>query len=206
MNSPAEPLEQLLRKQTGVWRGFRSQNPDWATLETGFAELDSLLPGGGWPLGGLLEILTPCLGVGEMRLLLPTMAKLSQAGRHIIWVSPPHQPYAPALDQAGIALPQILVVECQQENDIPWALEKLLRNRRCGMALAWPKHLSDHQSRRLQLAAEHGHSLAVLFPQQRCANNHAALCIELHPAEDGLLLTILKARGSLRRESLLLPV
>jgi len=205
MNSPAESLEQLLRKQAGIWRGLHSKSPDWAILQTGFAELDASLPGGGWPLAALLEILTPCLGIGEIRLLLPAMAKLSQAGRHIIWVSPPYQPYAQALVQAGITLSQILVVECQQDNDIPWTLEKLLRNPRCGMALAWPKQLSDHQSRRLQLATEQGHSLAVLFPQQRGPNNHAALRIELRPTNDGLLLTILKARGSLRRESVFLP-
>ena len=205
MNRPSEPLEQLLRSQTGIWRGVRSANPDWATIATGFAKLDSLLPGNGWPLGALLEISIPCLGIGELHLLLPSMAKLSQAGRCIAWIAPPHQPYAPALVQAGIDLSQILVVDCRQDNDIPWTLEKLLRNRRCGMALAWPKRLSDHQTRRLQLAAEHGNSLAVLFPQQRGANNHATLRIELRATDQGLLLTILKARGSLRHESVVLP-
>lgn len=204
MNKVSAALEQLLHSQSGIWRGLHSRSSDWATIASGFVELDTLLPGGGWPLGALLEILVPCLGLGELRLLVPAMAQLSQAGRNIIWIAPPHQPYAPALVQAGVALPQILLVECRQENDIPWTLEKLLRNRRCGMALAWPHCLSGHQSRRLQLAAEQGHSLAVLFPQQRSANNHAALRIQLNPMAQGLLLTILKARGDLRRESVLL--
>lgn len=206
MSKLSEPLEQLLHTQPGIWRGLRSQNPNWATIATGFTKLDTLLPGGGWPLGALFEMVVPCLGIGELFLLLPAMAKLSQTGRCIAWIAPPHQPYAPALVQAGISLSQILVVDCRQENDIPWTLEKLLRNRRCGMALAWPKRLSDHQTRRLQLAAEQGHSLAVLFPQQHRPNNHAALRIELRPVDQGLLLTILKARGNLRRESVFLPV
>lgn len=205
MNSSFESLEQLLCNQTGIWRGLRAASPDWATLETGLPELDELLPGGGWPLGALLEIQSPCMGLGELRMLLPAMAKLSQAGRCIAWVEPPHQPYAPGLVQAGIALPQILVVECKETDDIPWALEKLLRNRHCGMALAWPQSLSDHQTRRLQLAAEQGHSLAVLFPRRRGTSRHAALRIELRPTAQGLLLTLLKARGSLHQASLLLP-
>ncbi len=204
MNAPSESLKHLLRNQSGIWRGLRAESPDWSILETGFSELDAMLPGGGWPLGSLVEISTPCLGIGELSLLLPAMAELSQTGRHIVWISPPHRPYAPGLAQAGIALPQILVVACKQENDIPWALEKLLRNRRCGMALAWPQRLNEHQSRRLQLAAEQGKSLAVLFPQRHSTNKHAALRIQLQPTSQGLLLTILKARGSLRRESLLL--
>jgi len=204
MSERSDPLEQLLRNQTGIWRGLRSANPDWATIATGFTELDSLLPGGGWPLGTLMEMIVPYLGIGELRLLLPAMATLSQAGRCIAWIAPPYQPYAPALVQAGIVLSQILVIDCRQENDIPWTLEKLLRNQRCGMALAWPKQLSDHQTRRLQLAAEQGHSLAVLFPQRHSSNNHAALRIELHPLAEGLLLTLLKARGSLHHESVLL--
>ena len=205
MNPTTESLEQLLRNQANIWRGLRAQSPDWNTIATGFSELDTLLPGGGWPLGALLEMLVPHVGIGELRLLLPAMAKLSQAGRYIAWIAPPHQPYAPALVQADIDLSQILVVDCPQENNIPWTLEKLLRNQRCGMALAWPKRLNDHQSRRLQLAAEQGRSLAVLFPQQQSPHNHAALRIELRPIAKGLLLKFLKARGNLCRESVVLP-
>ncbi len=206
MNRPAAPLEQILRNQAGIWRGLRSANPGQATIATGFSELDAILPGGGWPLGALVEIQTPCLAIGELRLLLPAMAELSQAGRHIVWAAPPHQPYAPGLVQAGIALTQTLVVACRQEDDIPWVLEKLLRNRRCGMALAWLQHLGDHQSRRLQLAAEQGRSVAILFPQYPSAHTHAALRIGLKPSEQGLLLSIVKARGDLRRKSLLLKI
>lgn len=204
MSASAESLRKLLQEQTGIWRGLRSENPLRATVATGFAELDALLPGGGWPQGAVMEMLAPCSGIGELRLLLPAMAKLSQAGRHIAWLAPPHQPYAPALVQGGIVLSQILVIACRREDDIPWALEKLLRNRYCGMALAWPKRLDGHQARRLQLAAEQGRSLAVLFPRQSGAGSHAAVRIELHPTEQGLSLTILKARGSLSRSSLLL--
>ncbi|WP_445366329.1 translesion DNA synthesis-associated protein ImuA [Methylomonas sp. BW4-1] len=202
----ATPLDQLLRTQTGIWRGLHSENQNWRTIASGFAELDALLPGGGWPLGGVLEILSPCLGIGELSLLLPAMASLSQSKRWITWIAPPQQVYAPALTQAGIDLAYVLVVDCRQAADIPWSLEKLLRSGRCGMALAWPRRLSDHQIRRLQLAAEAGSALAVLFPKQRSGSGYTALRLEVKPTSTGLALHILKARGSLQRSSLTLQL
>ncbi|AMK78311.1 MULTISPECIES: translesion DNA synthesis-associated protein ImuA [Methylomonas] len=199
-------LDQLLRSQAGIWRGLRSENQVWQVIPSGFAELDALLPCGGWPLGGVLEILSPCLGIGELSLLLPAMADLTQAKRWIAWIAPPQQVYTPALLQAGIDLNYVLVVDCRQAADIPWSLEKLLRNGRCGMTLAWPRRLSDHQIRRLQLAAEAGSALAVLFPKQLNGSGYTALRLEVRPAETGLDLHILKARGSLQRASLTLPL
>ena len=55
-----------------VWRG-RSRAA-LETLPTGFPALDAGLPGGGWPRHGLVEILTPEPGVGELYLLLPALA------------------------------------------------------------------------------------------------------------------------------------
>jgi hypothetical protein len=209
-------LEQLLRSQPQIWRGLRNQNQSMPTIASGFAELDALLPGGGWPSGAVMEMRLPRLGIGELRLLLPALSSLSLRGRWIIWLAPPHQPYAPALLQAGIDLQRVLVVDVEHPNDIPWALEKLLRSGRCGIALAWPARLSNHQCRRLQLAAEQGGALAVLFlinPQNNAVNSassssagYAALCIEAKPASNGLALNIIKARGNLRRESLILPL
>ncbi|OQW78636.1 MAG: hypothetical protein BVN35_02965 [Proteobacteria bacterium ST_bin11] len=198
-------LDQLLGSQTGIWRGLRSENQAWPVIASGFAELDALLPGGGWPLGGVLEILSPCLGIGELSLLLPAISYLTQTQRWIAWIAPPHPPYAPALLQAGIDLNYVLVVDCRQANDIPWCLEKLLRSGRCGMTLAWPNRLGDHQIRRLQLAAETGSALAVLFPKQRnLGTGYTALRLSIKPTATGLVVQILKARGSLQRASITL--
>ena len=205
MSMSRDTLEHLLRSDPRVWRGCGSEKQAWPVISTGFAELDAVLPGGGWPMGALVEISVRCLGLGEMRLLLPAMASLSQAGRCIAWVAPPHQAYAPALLQAGIELRQVWVVEAHQADDIPWSLEKLLRSGCCGMALAWPRRLADHQTCRLQLAAEEGSALAVLFPRQTGGASYAAIRIEARPVAEGLALDIVKARGRLRRTSLIVP-
>jgi hypothetical protein len=81
-----------------------------ATLTSGFAALDAELPGGGWPLGALCELLPRHVGIGELRLLGPALASLSAAGRSLAWIAPPHRPYAPALAAAGIDLARVLVV------------------------------------------------------------------------------------------------
>ncbi len=204
--SARERLDDWLRNQTSVWRGRQIANAETG-IPTGFPELDALLPGGGWPAGALVNLELPGIGIGELTLLLPAMAALSRQERHIVWLAPPHRPYAPGLQQAGIELGQLLVVACPQPADLPWALEKLLHSGCCGMALAWPRQrLAAHQSRRLQLAAEAGNALAVLFTIGHASPGYAALQIGLQRRTGGLLLDIRKARGSLRQHRLLLEL
>ncbi|WGS88133.1 translesion DNA synthesis-associated protein ImuA [Methylomonas sp. UP202] len=199
-------LEQLLRGQDQVWRGLQTDSA--SGIATGFAELDALLPGGGWPNGALMHWQLPHIGIGELPLLLPAMAALSRQGQRIVWLAPPYQAYAPGLQQAGVELGQLLVVTCPEAADLPWALEVLLRSGGCGMALAWPKRpLAAHQTRRLQLAAEAGNALAVLFAVGHAAQaRHAALQLALRRESGGLRLRIAKARGSLRQLDLLLAI
>ena len=55
------------------------------------------MPGGGWPTGARTEILSGRAGIGELQLVLPALAALSWAGKRVVWLAPPHLPYAPAL-------------------------------------------------------------------------------------------------------------
>ena len=71
-------------------------------------ELDAELPGGGWPATALIEILPQHEGIGELRILGHTLARLSNEGRSLAWIAPPHLPYAPALQAAGIDLARLL--------------------------------------------------------------------------------------------------
>lgn len=203
----SKQLDDWLRGQTTIWRGLQIPDNLQTGIPTGFAELDTLLPGGGWPSGALLNLEVARTGCGELPLLLPAMAEMSRQGRRIAWLAPPYRPYAPGLRQAGVELGQLLVVACPNNADLLWALEKLLRTGCCGMALAWPEQcLAAHQTRRLQLAAEAGNALAVLFTKPGVAAGHAALNIVLQRQAGGLLLEIRKARGSLRQHRLLLAL
>ena len=58
--------------------------------------LDARLPGGGWPASGLCEVLQAAPGVGELALVWPALARLSQRDRPIVLVAPP-SPACPGL-------------------------------------------------------------------------------------------------------------
>lgn len=134
-------LESLLQR-ADIWRGGLA--PPMSSLPSGFAELDALLPGGGWPQGTLMEILIPRAGVGELRLLLPALARLSQGDRWVVFVAPPYIPYAPALAAASLDLSRVLLVHPRGERgahaDTLWAVEQALRAGSVSAVLAWPFH------------------------------------------------------------------
>ncbi len=189
-------LDTLLQR-ADIWRGGQLTAAVRA-VSSGFAELDALLPGGGWPRGALTEILMPRQGIGALRLLMPALAQLSQDERWICWVAPPHIPYAPALAAAGIDLSRVLLVHPGARQDGLWALEQSLRSGTCGAVLAWPTVADSRVLRRLQLAAEAGDALGFLFRSRRLASRPAAaaLRIQLDPGIDGSLsLSILRRRG-----------
>ena len=87
----ATELLSLLQTAGGapVWRADDvAEDTGGPTLASGFAELDRELPGGGWPLGQLIELLTDDAGIGELSLLAPSLAQLAQSRRSAVWVLP----------------------------------------------------------------------------------------------------------------------
>jgi len=199
-------LEKLLENPR-VWRGS-SQVDTRIGLASGFAKLDRCLPGGGWPQQALTEILIEQYGVGELRLLMPALAQLSAEEPHaqhddynepgwIAWIAPPFQPYAPALQQCGIDLSRMLVVRPKDDSELLWSAEQALSSGTCAAVLLWPTILDDQASRRLQLAAEKGHSWAIAFRPlaARKQPSAAALRLELQSTERGTRVHILKSRG-----------
>lgn len=199
-------LDESLRR-AGVWRA--GELPPIAARSTGFAPLDALLPGGGWPCAGLSEILTAEHGIGALRLVLPALAELSRAGRWIVWIAPPYIPYAPALDAAGVDLARLLIVDLPAAQDparheVLWAFEQALRFETCAAALLWLDRVPANTLRRLQLAAESGATWGLVFRPRRCAAEASPAPLRLtldavvpDAAERPRLLeaTVLKARG-----------
>lgn len=73
-----------------LWRGPARQGPASDHLASGHPALDARLPGGGWPASGLCEVLQAAPGVGELALVWPVLARLSQRERPIVLVAPPY--------------------------------------------------------------------------------------------------------------------
>jgi len=191
MNGLDPALERLLARPD-IWQG-RDGRGRGAAESTGFAELDAGLPAGGWPLGGLTELLPERAGIGELRLLMPALARLSRGARWVAWIDPPHVPYAAGLYASGVDLAHTLIVRPRDERERLWALEQALRAGTCAAVLGWPGDLDTTAARRLQLAAEAGGCLGFLF---------RAPAVRNEPSFASLRLALTSRRGGLRLEAL----
>ncbi len=200
-------LEAVLRRHR-IWRGGAAAPMSVAGLSTGFAMLDRQLPGGGWPNGALTEILTSAEGGGELQLLLPMLTRLSSTGRRIVWLAPPHLPFAPALVAAGIDLRTLAIVRTPKRRDVLWAAEQVLRAGACHALVAWCGDVRYAELRRLAVAAEASRVLVLLFRPQRVAQESSPAClrIALEPTQEGLDVRILKCRGPRAGAPLRLPI
>ena len=144
--------------------------PVWST---GSSSLDARLPGGGWPTASLIEVLLDETGLGEVQLFLPALVACQRRTQNsseapwLVWIAPPHEPYAPALAQQGIELGRLLVVRPSTATEALWAAEQALSSGVCAAVLLWLKGTDDRWLRRLKLAAEAGGSLGVLFRPER---------------------------------------
>ncbi|EPF1436929.1 MULTISPECIES: translesion DNA synthesis-associated protein ImuA [Pseudomonas] len=178
-----------------IWKG-QSAVPAGSSLPTGHARLDALLPGGGWPEHALSEILHARDGVGELQLLMPTLARLTQAQRRVVLVGAPYVPYPQAWLAAAVDLRHLVLLQASGR-DALWAAEQCLRSGSCAAVLCWPQQADDRALRRLQVAAESGQALGFAYrPLREAVNPSPAalrLCIETRPPR----LRILKCRGGL---------
>ncbi len=177
----------------GAWRSDAA----WPVQPSGFAALDAHLPGGGWPIGAIAELMPELAGIGELRLVAPALVALARAGRYIAWIAPPLLPYAPALAGAGLPLERVLLIRTRDLKESLWAMQQTLRCPLFGAVLGWPASIADRDVRRLQLAAEAGSSLGILYrpPPAARALSPAALRLRLSPLADGLAVEIQKVRG-----------
>lgn len=182
----------------GIWRGGAQPASSIRTQPSGNASLDALLPGGGWPIGALIEILVENDGLGELGLVIPALAALTRMRRRIAMIAPPYIPYPPALVAAGIDLDHLVQIDAGVA-DSHWSAEQCLRAGCCAAVLHWLPDADYRQLRRLQLAAETGGALAFLFRPLRVMNQSspAALRLKISHSETGSCIEVLKCRGIL---------
>ena len=168
-----------------------------ASISSGYPALDACLPGRGWPLGSLVEVLLPDAGHGEQQLLLPVLKQLQQRNRQLVWLQPPQLPYPPGLEARGLASRQQWLVQPGNNREALWSMEQLLQSPQCGAVIAWLQPMGQHSLRRLQLAAETGGNLAVLVRHERALDDPspAAVRLRLEVRERRLQVQLVKIRG-----------
>jgi hypothetical protein len=184
-----------------VWRlKDASAAPTRPVWSTGRSSLDARLPGGGWPTASLIEVLLDDTGLGEVQLFLPALVESQRTSGDVpwlVWIAPPHEPYAPALAQQGIELTRLLVVRPTTATEALWAAEQALGSGVCAAVLLWLKGTDDRWLRRLKLAAEAGGALGVLFrpERHRFESSPASLRLLLTQGEHETRLDLLKVQG-----------
>ncbi len=179
-----------------VWRGATAPTPSTTRQPTGHIALDTRLPQGGWPAHALTEILLPADGVGELALVFPTLARLTQAGQRVILIAPPYRVHAPGWAHAGVALPQLQIVQAAPREAL-WAAEQCLRAAACAAVLCWPQQADDRALRRLQVAAETGQCLGFAFRDAKHARNPSPAALRVQLEAGTRQVRVLKCRGGL---------
>ena len=187
-----------------VWKlKDASAAPPRPVWSTGISSLDARLPGGGWPTASLVEVLIDDTGLGEVQLFLPALVasqrRTDGETPWLVWIAPPHEPFAPALSQQGIDLGRLLVVRPASAMEALWAAEQTLSSGVCAAVLLWLKGTDDRWLRRLKLAAEAGGALCVLFrpERHRFESSPATLRLVMTQGEHAPHLELIKVKGGL---------
>ena len=157
-----------------VWRASQLAHGREPVLPTGYAALDAALPGGGWPIGGLTELLQAPAVHAEWGLLAPSLAQLGprasgrgpRARPALMLIGPPHLPFGPALAAQNWDPGSLLQVQTGRLTDRLWAAEQALRCTDVQAVLVWLEKAASLALRRLHtLAQAHSRLLFVCRPQ-----------------------------------------
>ncbi|OUL79957.1 translesion DNA synthesis-associated protein ImuA [Paraburkholderia hospita] len=177
-----------------LWRASQLARGRISTIDTGYPALSAELPGGGWPVSSLVEILAQTYGCGEMRLIAPALAKLAGP---VLLVGPPAEPSAHGLAYTGISPERLILVRSQNSRDQLWSAEQALTAGTCAAVLLWQKHVRADSLRRLLLAARSTTSLFFVMRHLSDARDAspADLRIAVKPSEAGASVEILKRKG-----------
>lgn len=207
----SQAVSSLQRIHRQLWRADQLGNVTVAAHPSHFPELDNQLPGGGWPLGMVTELIARNPGVGELRLLIPMLRQLTLERKVVIMLAPPLIPYAPALAGFGIDLNYLIIIQAPNAADRLWAVEQTLKSTSFGALLAWlpqdrtrPEHL-----RRMQLAAQSSRGPVFLFRELAAQfdSSPAPLRLLLLPRpEQRLAVQLLKRRGPLLADPILIQL
>jgi len=186
-----------LQRLAQMCRNVRPAESSPVIEPSGQPPLDRFLPGGGWQAGTIVELLPEQQGIGELQLLMPTLARMTHAQRHVALIAPPYVPFAPGWLRHGVRIDHLLIIRAEQADGL-WAIEQTLRCRAFGAVLAWPAQIKDREIRRLQLAAAAGGSIGFIYRLFHASlqASPAAIRMKLRAKpNDELRIEVLKCRG-----------
>jgi hypothetical protein len=151
-----------------------------SSVPTGWEQLDSILPHGGWRSGQLVEWLGEVKGGGVGLLGLWSAWQVAQRGGVLVVLDNTGKFFPPAAAALGIHLSRMLVVSPQGKADFDWTLDQVLRCRAVGAVWVNLPKIDNRAYRRLQLAVEQSGVFGVFIREQKCLQDptwaHLRLC------------------------------
>lgn len=192
--------------EAALWRADHLSRPTHRSCPTGYAGLDSELPGGGWPTHGLTEVLQQPNQAGqplaEWRLLLPGLRQLVRQVQPLVLIGPPWPPHAPGLHQAGLNTAGLVWVQARTTQERLWATEQMIKGPGSagglGSLITWLPQAQPAQIRRLQTWALHCDApVFVVRPAHARQDASAAVLRVMVALADAstLQVSLLKRRG-----------
>lgn len=168
---------QLVVLRDRIRRLDKPRAEDRPALTLGIEAIDGTLPWNGLPGASLHEIVGRPGDAAATGFAAWLLARLKG---QVLWCrgdsSETGIPYAPALAQSGLPPERCLVVESNRPDERLWAMEEALRAGAFSAVLAEDTPADLTATRRLQLAAESGRTMALLLlSQQRHGRVSAAL-------------------------------
>ncbi len=198
-----------LPARQGVWRGDELGGADAQVLASGHAALDAQLPGGGWPVGAMTEVLQAAPEAHVWQLLLPALARAVEArGGPVALIGAPREPFGPSLAAGGLPVEALLWIRSETPAARLWSCEQALRCADVAAVLAWLPQARVGELRRLQLAAAQHEGLLFVFRPETVAQSAspARLRLNVQAAGEGQMdIHILKRRGPPLAAPLTLP-
>lgn len=190
-----------------VWRAPELARERELAVPTGFAPLDSQLPGGGWPVGSLIEILQGKPGRHVWQLLLPALSsRAAQQEGPVVLVDPPFLPFSPALAAQGLDARRLLRIEAIRPQPALWASEQAMKCSEVVALLAWLPRCRGTDLRRLQLAASQHQKMLFVFRGTQALDQSSPARLRLVIEDrESLSVRLAKRRGPPMERPIALP-
>ncbi|PCG15414.1 MAG: protein ImuA [Sphingomonas sp.] len=133
-------------------------------LPFGAEAIDSRLADGGLRLDALHEVAAATPGMGDDASATLFLAGIAaRAWGPVLWVVRRRDLFAPGLYQSGLSPERVLYAEAADDAEVLALMEEGLRHRALGAVIGETRRAAMASTRRLQLAAEGGRTIALLM-------------------------------------------
>lgn len=190
------------------WVASDLASSEAAVLRTGHATLSAQLPGAGWPLDGMVEVLQASPGQHAWQLLLPALGQaIQQRAGPVVLVNAPYLPFGPSLKALGLPGDRLLCIRADKPAGRLWAAEQALRCAEVAAVVAWLPQVRSMELRRLHMAAQQHARLLFVFRGLAAQGeaSPARLRLVVESAQDSMHIRIIKRRGPPHETPLVLP-